>query len=249
MHRQVIPFLCLALCLAAVGAGQSFTPTNPAALAARQWRQQHERAIVDEFISLLAIPDVSSDRVNIQRNAEAIRAMLEKRGVAAKLVSVPDANPVVFGEIKTPGATRTIVLYAHYDGQPLDPKEWATPPFTPTLRDKQFEKDGQVISLPPPGVRFDPEWRLYARGAGDDKAPIIAMLAALDAIQAAGIHTRSNIKFAFEGEEEAGSVNLEKILAANKDLFSGDVLADVRRPGASDTAAVDCLRRAHRESD
>ena len=130
--------------------------TNPAALAARKWRQQHERAIVDEFISLLAIPDVSSDRANIQRNAEAIRAMLEKRGVAAKLVSVPDANPVVFGEIKTPGATRTIVLYAHYDGQPLDPKEWATPPFTPTLRDKRFEQDGQVISLPAAGRSIRP---------------------------------------------------------------------------------------------
>jgi acetylornithine deacetylase/succinyl-diaminopimelate desuccinylase-like protein len=208
---------------AALCYGQPAVPSNPAALAARQWRQRHERAIVDEFISLLAIPDVSSDRANIQRNAEAIRAMLEKRGVAAKLVSVPDANPVVFGEIKTPGATRTIVLYAHYDGQPLDPKEWATPPFTPTLRDKRFEQDGQVISLPAPGVRFDPEWRLYARGAGDDKAPIIAMLAALDAIRAAGIKIKSNIKFAFEGEEEAGSKNLEKILAANQDLFSGDV--------------------------
>jgi hypothetical protein len=188
-------------CLAALCAGQSGSVTNPAALAARQWRQLHERAIIDEFVSLLAIPNIASDRANIQRNAEAIAALLEKRGVAAKLVSVPDGNPVVFGEIK----------------------EWATPPFTPTLRDKQLEKDGQVISLPAPGVRFDPEWRLYARGAGDDKAPIIAMLAALDAIRDAGLRPRSNIKFAFEGEEEAGSPNLERTLAANKDLFSGDV--------------------------
>ncbi len=219
MNRGLIllPFF-VTLC-----AGQSFTPTNPAALAARQWRQQHERAIVDEFVALLAIPNISRDRANIQRNAEAIAAMMQKRGIAAKLVAVPDSNPVVFGEIKTPGATRTIVLYAHYDGQPLDPKEWATPPFAPVLRDKQFEKDGQVIPLPAPGARFDPEWRLYARSAGDDKAPIIAMLAAVDAIRAAGIQTKSNIKFAFEGEEEAGSTNLEKILAANKDLFSGDV--------------------------
>lgn len=64
---------------------------------------------------------------------------------------------------------------------------------------------------------------MYARGAADDKAPIIAMLAAVDAISAAGIKTRSNLKFAFEGEEEAGSVNLEKTLAANKELFSGDL--------------------------
>src|SRR6266849_552072 len=197
--------------------------TNQAAVAARQWRQQHERAIIDEFFSLLALPNIARDKADIQRNAELIAKMMEQRGVPSKLVTIPDANPVVFGEIRTPGATRTIVFYAHYDGQPLDPKEWATPPFTPTLRDKQFERDGQVISLPAPGRTFDPEWRLYARGSADDKAPIIAMLAAVDAIRAAGLKMRSNIKFAFEGEEEAGSANLGKVLAANKELFAGDV--------------------------
>jgi acetylornithine deacetylase/succinyl-diaminopimelate desuccinylase-like protein len=212
------------LCFMAIGCvAQTSISANPASQAARQWRQQHERAIVDEFVSLLAIPNIAADRANIQRNAETIAKMMEKRGIAAKLVSVPGGNPVVFGEIKTPGATRTIVFYAHYDGQPLDPKEWATPPFTPTLRDKQLERDGQVIPLPAAGKPFDPEWRMYARGAADDKAPIIAMLAAVDAIRAAGIKTKSNIKFAFEGEEEAGSVNLEKTLAANKELFAGDV--------------------------
>src|SRR5579872_5557923 len=219
MNRSAISMIVFASLLT----GQTAAPTNPAAQAARQWRQQHERAIMDEFVALLAIPNIASDHANIQRNAEAIAQMMEKRGIAAKLVTVPGGNPVVFGEMKTPGATRTIVLYAHYDGQPLDPREWATPPFTPTLRDKQFEKDGQAISLRAPGAAFDPEWRLYARGAADDKAPIVAMMAALDAIRAAGLKTKSNIKFAFEGEEEAGSPNFEKILAANKELFSGDL--------------------------
>ncbi len=197
--------------------------TNPAAMAARQWRQQHERAIVDEFITLLSIPNIASDRGNITRNAEAIRSKLEKRGVLSQLVSIPGANPVVLGDLKTAGAARTIVLYAHYDGQPLDPKEWTTPPFQPVLRNGLIEKDGQVIPLPSAGKPFDPEWRLYARSAGDDKAPIIAMLNALDAIRAAGLRLHSNIKFVFEGEEEAGSTNLEKILTSHKDLFAGDV--------------------------
>jgi acetylornithine deacetylase/succinyl-diaminopimelate desuccinylase-like protein len=209
--------------LAGLLIGTAAAQTNPAALEARKWRQTHERAIMDEFIALLSVPNIASDRANIQRNAELIRKMLERRGVAARLVSVPEANPVIFGELKTPGASRTIVLYAHYDGQPLDPKEWTTPPFQPTLRNGTIEKDGQVIALPAPGVAFNPEWRLYARSAGDDKAPIIAMLNALDAIRAAGLKMKSSLKFAFEGEEEAGSTNLEKILAANKDLFSGDV--------------------------
>jgi acetylornithine deacetylase/succinyl-diaminopimelate desuccinylase-like protein len=196
---------------------------NPAGGAAREWRQAHERAIVDEFFALLAIPNIAHDRDNIQRNAEAIAAMLEKRGIASKLVSVPGSNPVVFGEIRTPGATRTLVFYAHYDGQPLDPKEWASPPFEPVLRDKPVQDGGKVIPLPAAGQAFNPESRLYARGSGDDKAPIVAMLTALDAIRAAGLKTRSNIKFAFEGEEEAGSANLEKILTANKELFAGDM--------------------------
>ena len=242
--------LSLLSSLGAILGAQTFTPVNPAALAARQWRNGHERAIADEFVTLLAIPNIAADRANIQRNAETIAAMMQKRGIASRLVNVAGSNPVVFGEMKTPGATRTIVFYAHYDGQPLDPKEWATPPFTPTLRDKPFERDGQVIPLPAPGRPFDPEWRLYARGAADDKAPIIALLTAVDAIRAAGLKSKSNIKFAFEGEEETGSPNLEKILTANKELFAGDLwlmcdgpLHQTRRPliefGARGLVGVD----------
>jgi acetylornithine deacetylase/succinyl-diaminopimelate desuccinylase-like protein len=209
----VIPLLCAA----------AFSQANPSANNAHQWRQRHEREIIDEFVALVSIPDVTGDRANIPRNADAVANMMKKRGILPRLVSVPGANPVVFGEILTPGATRTIVFYAHYDGQPVDAKEWATPPFTPTLRDRKIEEGGQVIPLPEPGAPFNPEWRLYARGAADDKVQIEAMMSALDAIRAAGLKTKSNIKFAFEGEEEAGSVNLGKILAANKDLFSGDV--------------------------
>jgi acetylornithine deacetylase/succinyl-diaminopimelate desuccinylase-like protein len=197
--------------------------TNPAAQAARLWRQQHERAIVDEFVTLLSIPNIARDRADIQRNAEAIAAAMTKRGLAPKLVSVPGGNPIVFGEIRTAGATRTIAFYAHYDGQPLDPKEWTSPPFEPTLRDRRVEDGGQVIPLPSSGKAFDPESRLYARGAADDKAPIVALMTALDAIRAAGIALKANVKFAFEGEEEAGSPNLEKTLAANKDLFAADL--------------------------
>jgi acetylornithine deacetylase/succinyl-diaminopimelate desuccinylase-like protein len=190
--------------------------TNPASIAARHYRETHERAIIDEYIQLLSIPNIATDQVNIRRNADLIVAMLKKRGVAAQLVEAPDVNPVVFGEIRTPGATRTIVFYAHYDGQPLDPKEWATPPFQPVLRDQSLDKDGRVIPLP---TKFDPESRIYARSAGDDKAPVIAILAALDS----GAKPKSNIKFVFEGEEEAGSPNLGQILEAHKALFSGDV--------------------------
>src|SRR6516165_8051008 len=118
-----------ALVLVIVWAGAARAQGNPAAQAARQWRIAHERAIVDEFVSLLSIPNIATDRPNIQRNAELIQKMMEQRGIASQLISVSRSNPGVFGEIKTPGATRTIAFYAHYDGQPLDPKEWGAPPF------------------------------------------------------------------------------------------------------------------------
>jgi acetylornithine deacetylase/succinyl-diaminopimelate desuccinylase-like protein len=220
MKRTIlVTALLLAAATTAVAQG------NLAANAARQWREQHERAIVDEFFSLLAIPNVARDKENIKRNADMLVSMMEKRGISARQVSVAGANPVVYGEIKSPGATRTIVFYAHYDGQPLDPKEWATPPFSPVLKGaaSDEETNGRGIPLPPPGARFDPESRIYARAAADDKAPIMALMTALDAIRAASLSTKSNIKFAFEGEEEAGSPNFARILSANKQLFSGDV--------------------------
>jgi len=175
--------------------------SNPAAAAAHQWRTAHERAILAGFMDLLAIPNLANDEPDIRRNAAAVSAIIEKRGVKTRLLEMPGAPPVVFGEIHTPGAGRTIIFYAHYDGQPLDPKEWATPPWQPVLRDG----------------------RIYARSASDDKAPIIAIAAALDALKAAGIPLRSNIKFVFEGEEEAGSPHLARILAKYKDLLAGDV--------------------------
>jgi acetylornithine deacetylase/succinyl-diaminopimelate desuccinylase-like protein len=98
-----------------------------------------------------------------------------------------------------------------------------TPPFTPALRDKPIENGGKGIPLPAAGTPFDPESRLYARSAGDDKAPILAMMTAIDALRASGLTTRSNIKFAFEGEEEANSANLEKIFTAHRKELAADL--------------------------
>ena len=179
----------------------AFAQQNPAAAAARSWRQTHERPILAEFIDLLAIPNLASDDANIRKNAAVIVTLLEKRGVKAGLMEVTGAPPVVFGEIDTPGATRTLVFYAHYDGQPLDPKEWATPPWQPVLRDE----------------------RIYARSASDDKAPILAIVTALDALKAEHIALHSNIKLVFEGEEEAGSPHLASILEKYKDQLGSDV--------------------------
>lgn len=194
---------------------------NPAVDAARQWHQTHQHAIVDEFIELLSIPDVATDKVNIRRNAELLRKMIEKRGLTSRLLEVPDANPVVYGEWKNPGAKLTIVFYAHYDGQPVTPADWkGGKPFSPVLRTAMVDNGGKDIPLP--SANFDPEWRLFARAASDDKAPIQMILSALDALKAKGIAPTVNLKLVFEGEEEAGSTNLARIIEAHKVLLQSD---------------------------
>ena len=190
----------------------------------RDYRRAHEHQIHTEFSRLLAIPNVASDRENIRRNAQFILEMMQRRGLNPQLLEAKtkDVPPAVFGEWKAPGAKHAIVLYAHYDGQPVDPKAWtASPPFQPTWRSATFESGGKIVTLPDNG-EINPEWRLYARAASDDKAGVMAILTAFDALRAQGIAPSLNLKFIFEGEEEAGSPHLGEIIDLHKDLLEAD---------------------------
>jgi len=222
MLRLIRTLLCTILALPLSLYAQAPADATSFRAAADRYRASHESAILGEFVDLLAIPNLASDHVNIRRNADRIVELLGKRGVAAHLLEVEDAPPVVFGELRSPGATRTVVLYAHYDGQPVDPSQWATPPWSPTLRNKTLEQGGVTVPIPTGSALIDGEARLYARSAGDDKATIIAMLAALDAMRAAGLHSSVNLKFFFEGEEEAGSPHLRQMLERHRDELGAD---------------------------
>ena len=190
---------------------------------ARAWRSAHEAAIIQELAELLALPNVAADKANIERNAAAVEAALRKRGVRTELLRVADAPPVVFGELPVAGARHTVVLYVHYDGQPVVPSQWTGDPWKPILRDRPFEEGGRETPIPPAGRSLDPEWRLYGRSASDDKAPIVALLAAIDALKEARIPLSANLKFFLEGEEEAGSPHLEQILDAYSARLKGDL--------------------------
>src|SRR6185503_8565250 len=133
------------------------------------------------------------------------------------LLESPGSPPAVYGELRTPGAKRTLVLYAHYDGQPVVARDWTGDPWQPVLRDRPLDQGGREVPWPVPGERADPEARLYARAAGDDKAPIIALLAALDAIAAERLQRSVHLKVFLEGEEEAGSSHLRAMLEAHRD--------------------------------
>lgn len=119
-----------------------------AAGSVREYRRAHEHEILREFMELLAIPNVANDRENIRRNASAIVAMMQRRKLAPRLLEAadPSAPPVVYGEWKAPNATRTLIFYAHYDGQPTDPRQWSeTLPWQPALRTAALESGGKVL--------------------------------------------------------------------------------------------------------
>jgi acetylornithine deacetylase/succinyl-diaminopimelate desuccinylase-like protein len=185
----------------------------------RAYRQGHEKEILRELGDFVALRNVATDQADIQKNAEHLLGILARRGIQGRLLTAPgegNAPPAVYAELRSPGAKRTVVFYAHYDGQPADPADWKSDPWQPVLR---TGLPGPLTETP---VGFDPEWRLYGRSTSDDKGPIVMMLAALDALRAAGVQPSVNIKFFFEGEEEAGSPHLTRILEAHRDLLAAD---------------------------
>ena len=189
------------------------------------WVQAHQKALVSSLIELLAIPNVASDRENITRNAVWLRDRLAKSGFAAEILETA-GNPLVFGDLRVSGATRTILFYIHYDGQPVNPRDWKQPsPFTPIFREGRMEDGGREV---PNGLAtlatFPPDMRIYARSASDDKSPILALCAALDAMKASGIAPSSNVKVILDGEEEAGSPSLVLAIARHLEKLSADVM-------------------------
>lgn len=201
---------CLILASTALGAEHATAAPTAAEIrdAVRSYREQHEPAIVGEFAQLLAIPNHAADTVSIRKNAELIARSMRDRQVETRLLELEGAPPIVFGKIDVPGATRTITFYAHYDGQPTRQSGWTVGAFEPTLR----RPDGSIIDLRSLPKRLDPESRLFARSASDDKAPVIGFLTALDALRASGWRPTVNLRFFFEGEEEAGSPHLGALL-------------------------------------
>ena len=189
----------------------------------RQWRLGHEPVVVRQLSEFTAIPSVAEDASGLETMAHRLQVELSQRGFQAQLLQGgPGVPPVVFGEFNTHGARRTVVFYAHYDGQPVNRAEWEADPFAPVLRSGPSPKAPPLDwgNLHPP---FNPEWRLFGRAASDDKSSIVAFLEAFDALKALGRAPSVNIKVFWEGEEEPGSPHLADILRQNQSLLAADL--------------------------
>lgn len=218
-------FVVVLIFLVVFGA-RPVTGQSKETLSVRAYVSSKKNDILKEYLSFLSIPNVASDSVNIRRNAKEIMRMMSARGIAnvrllnAKSKATP---PAVYGEVLVPGAKTTLIFYAHYDGQPVNPAQWAPglSPFEPRIFKGTFDKE--PVPAPYDGVEIQDDWRIYARAASDDKAGVAVILNAYDAVRQKKMKLRHNIKFFFEGEEEAGSPHLSEILEANKSLLAGDL--------------------------
>ncbi|MES1222472.1 MAG: M20/M25/M40 family metallo-hydrolase [Bacteroidota bacterium] len=199
----------------------------------KKYCEANQASLIEEYTSFLSIPNIASDSVNIRRNADFIKQMMEKRGIKAELLfgKSPNSNPAVFGEIKVKNAKHTIALYAHYDGQPVNPKQWSEglSPFRPVFITAPLERGGTIINYTK-GDAINPAWRISGRSSSDDKAGVMAIINAYDALVKSKVTLNNNIIFLFEGEEEAGSTHIGEIFEQYKDKLTSDIFVIIDGP-------------------
>lgn len=203
---------------------------------ASPWDDEVEAAAqrnFNEYLDLLAIPNIPAKSEDIQRNAAFLEQSFQKRGFKTQLLSNPAKRPAVFAESEAanPGA-KTVLFYIHFDGQPVLPEQWAQKdPFIPVVkrrgRDGKWHEVSRDLLFTKP---VDPELRVYARSASDDKAPIMMFLTAWDILKAQGNLPAVRVKVLLDPEEEISSPNLAGMVAANRSLFDADVMVILDGP-------------------
>lgn len=173
--------------------------------AVNQYIEQNKERFMSELFELLRIPSISADssyKNDMDRAAEWLKQSLLKSGVDKAEIYPTDGPSIVYAEKMIDPSAPTVLVYAHYDVMPVDPRElWATDPFEPVI------KDGKI----------------YARGADDDKGQGFMQVKAFEAMLATG-ELPCNVKFMLEGQEEIGSGELTKWCANHKDLLKADII-------------------------
>jgi acetylornithine deacetylase/succinyl-diaminopimelate desuccinylase-like protein len=188
------------------------------------YRASHEAAIVEQLDELTRMKSVAANPDGIVAAAAKLEGLLKARGFqTAEFTAQRGSPPLVFGSYGSPHAKRTVMFYAHYDGQPVTPSQWSSDPFGPVMRNGSLGDGARDIDWKNVKPPFDPEWRLFGRAAADDKASIVAFLAAFDALKASGRSPSINIKVVWEGEEEAGSPHLGEILKSHAAELRADL--------------------------
>ena len=205
---------------------QSQTGPSPADVRAKvdAWTTVNQRAVVAELADLLSLPNVAANRDDIIRNVEFLEKAFARRGFTTRRLETT-GNPLFFAERATQGARETTLIYAHVDGQPVDATKWTqADPWTPVMRSGRIDAGGKDLEGWSERPTFEDDWRLFARSASDDKSPIVAMLAALDALAASNIRPTTHLKVIIDTEEEASSPSLVPAVKRYRELLAADMM-------------------------
>ncbi len=179
---------------------------------------------LEELKTFLAIPNDAADVRNGEKNLAWLSQAFLKRKFKIEILPT-QKTPLFFAERRFEGADRTVLFYMHFDGQPVDPAEWSQPdPYQSVVKAKIGDK---YESIPWERIRseIDPEWRIFARSASDDKGPIIMLLQAIDLLD----HplqgkSKINVKVILDGEEEKGSQSLAAAVSMYRDKLAADIM-------------------------
>lgn len=216
----------LAAILVALTSAVSLAPAHASDLRQQvdAYRAAHEADILGQLDALTRLPSVAARPQALVATADRLEGELRRRGFQTAQFTAKGSPPVVFGVYRVHGAKRTVVFYAHYDGQPVTPSQWASDPFAPMMRDGPLSPRARQVDWQHAKGPFDPEWRLFGRAVADDKASIIAFLAAFDALRALHRAPSVNLDVLWEGEEEAGSPHVATILQDHAAQLRSDLL-------------------------
>ncbi len=225
------PILSSRRWIPAILAVASVAPAGPVdAREAEPFRAEARRNALGTLIEIASMPSVSNDREGVARAARWLADRFAAAGLRARILEAgEEGNPLVYAEhVPDGGAAWTVLFYMHYDTQPTGPgADWGSTggkPFAPAIWSARFDEAG-ARTLSREEVLGD-AWRaarVYARGAADDKAPIVMHLTAL-ARGAARRDGRIGIKYLLDGEEEAGSPHIAATLDRHRELLEADLL-------------------------
>jgi len=172
----------------------------------KEYLEDNGSRYLDELFEFLRIPSISSlaeHAGDVRQAADWVAERLKAAGIEAIEVLPTGGHPVVYGQWLHASGGPTILIYGHFDIQPVDPIElWSQPPFEPVIKDD----------------------RLYARGASDDKGNMLAPILAVEALLRTGGKLPVNVKFFFEGQEEIGSPQLSDFISSHRDLLACDLI-------------------------
>ncbi len=168
--------------------------------------EKHKEGFLNELLEFLRIPSISAlpaHAGDVQRAAQWVETRMKTAGIESVRIMPTGGHPVVYGEWLHAAGKPTVLIYGHFDTQPVDPVAlWDSPPFEPVIK----------------------EGRIVARGSTDDKGNMFIPILVAEAMLKAGGRLPVNLKFLFEGEEEIASPSLPKFIVKNKDLLSCDAV-------------------------